>query len=793
MERDVSRHNESGLAEDRLAAFTAPMICEIGGSGWFLPVSENERYIPTHVRGMLCAVAMIYCFLGVAIVADIFMSGIQVIANQKKKVVLPSGKAATVNVWNDTVATLSLMALGSSAPEIFLSVMDLFKKKFHLTALGPATIVGSAGFNLLVIVGVCVIVIRDEEARKIKDLPAFYVTAVFSLVAYLWLVAILSVNSADVVDIWEAGVTFAFSPLLVWVSYKVDVGHWDGYLKRLHLLPEQDALEEKDEEAEKVVRQAQSRGRIARRRSSATNFSLFGTEGKEDIGPCRITFESDNVHVEGDADPLGQCLDIPVSITHDLLGPVRCNYKTLRFTAVPGYDYVECAGTLNFPDGCTEQSIELKILPIPQRRASSAFFLILDSPHGGASFCPHDDGGADLAILTVDIDAQSMDGATRRTRYLRNIDRYISIDGIRRGTSDWPGLFAEALFCHGSREEQRQAKLKDWVFHFVALPWKLVFAFVPPTSYFGGWPCFMASLIGIAFLCALLSDLAEMFGCVLDIPDMVTAITFMTLGTSTPDLFASLSAAREDATADAAIVNVTGSNSVNVFLGLGLPWTMGAIYWRVKGRTEEWVLKYPIIAAKMDGAAFVVNTPNLAFSVLVFIAACVPALCLLHLRRKHVGGELGGPFLTKVATVTSFVGFWLCMIVIITWRELRQHKHGPREIIMVSAVTAFVMVVLTLFPLFTMFLHRQQTAEKSLALEWSPEQAAECDGLGFSLLSLLRFWLCALVLFLWFNGDWARIIFWVATGVAISFCLLVLWFRGRMRLLRLLGAWAPQY
>jgi solute carrier family 8 (sodium/calcium exchanger) len=28
---------------------------------------------------------------------------------------------------------------------------------------------------------------------------------------------------------------------------------------------------------------------------------------------------------------------------------------------------------------------------------------------------------------------------------------------------------------------------------------------------------------------------------------------------------------------------VTGSNSVNVFLGLGLPWLMAAIYWSMKG------------------------------------------------------------------------------------------------------------------------------------------------------------------------------------------------------------------
>ena len=52
----------------------------------------------------------------------------------------------------------------------------------------------------------------------------------------------------------------------------------------------------------------------------------------------------------------------------------------------------------------------------------------------------------------------------------------------------------------------------------------------------------------------------------------VTAITFVALGTSLPDTFASKAAAVNEPTADNSIGNITGSNSVNVFLGLGLPW-----------------------------------------------------------------------------------------------------------------------------------------------------------------------------------------------------------------------------
>lgn len=49
------------------------------------------------------------------------------------------------------------------------------------------------------------------------------------------------------------------------------------------------------------------------------------------------------------------------------------------------------------------------------------------------------------------------------------------------------------------------------------------------------------------------------------------------------DTFASKVAAIQDKYADASVGNVTGSNAVNVFLGIGLAWTMAAIYHRMNG------------------------------------------------------------------------------------------------------------------------------------------------------------------------------------------------------------------
>ena len=57
------------------------------------------------------------------------------------------------------------MALGSSAPEILLSVIEIYAEDFEAGDLGPGTIVGSAAFNLFVIIAICVWSVPSNEVR----------------------------------------------------------------------------------------------------------------------------------------------------------------------------------------------------------------------------------------------------------------------------------------------------------------------------------------------------------------------------------------------------------------------------------------------------------------------------------------------------------------------------------------------------------------------------------------------------------------------------------------------------
>merc|ERR1719321_2568306 len=132
------------------------------------------------------------------------------------------------------------------------------------------------------------------------------------------------------------------------------------------------------------------------------------------------------------------------------------------------------------------------------------------------------------------------------------------------------------------------------IFHCITVIWKVLFAFCPPAEWGAGYPCFFSSLLMIGLVTAFVGDLAAHLGCAIGISDGLTAITVVALGTSLPDTFASKQAAVESPYADESVGNVTGSNSVNVFLGLGLPWTIGAIYWSSidDAMKTEWRAKY---------------------------------------------------------------------------------------------------------------------------------------------------------------------------------------------------------
>jgi len=799
------------------------------------------------LRLILYLMGLAWSFLGVAIIADVFMGAIEKITSKKtRKLDKERNRYVTVTVWNSTVANLTLMALGSSAPEILLNCIEIVADDFYLGGLGPSTIVGSAAFNLLVIIAVCVASIPAGEVRAIKEVGVYWLTAVWSLLAYIWLLVMVLGTSKYVIEVWEGVLTFLFFPLLVGSAYLMDRGYfgdWGGGSGSSNVLAAELSKEELAELELRIIKEhgpnltseqitkfvqiecgdklsrakyriAATRGITGGRRihtasrkagemirsmssgfsskkkvvpvtpeeKALVEFAVFKhavlesagsvtvtvtrkgllslpvtvqyatregsakkgtdyehTEGVLTFAPSEteqqitvrivddVTYEEDEEFYIDLAGPqvrssdrqeveLGNKTitvmivddDMPGSISfvdeetriqekeedsevslgvqrcHGSSGKVICMYHTEDDTARAGVHYESKSGELCFENTQMSAVIKVPILATGRYDRMEQFRVILEWPEddkkrGGAKFDPDTDGGAECCIMTCIIEG----GGAHKAR-VDSVMQMLQDNWAKAsvGSSSWADQFREAIQVNGGDDDDDEegdggkASIIDWILHIVSLPWKLLFALCPPTDYCGGWGTFVTSLFFIGLVTALISDLAHFVGCTLGICDSITAITFVALGTSLPDTFASKTAAQQDPTADASIVNVTGSNSVNVFLGLGLPWMTAALKWHVGGATASWTARYgndPDIAAEFrtnDGARFVVKDESLAYSVMVFTCCAIVCIVLLSVRRLLFGGELGGPELPKWGTSGLLVCLWISYVSISSaWAE----------------------------------------------------------------------------------------------------------------------------
>merc|ERR1711879_907847 len=206
-------------------------------------------------------------------------------------------------------------------------------------------------------------------------------------------------------------------------------------------------------------------------------------------------------------------------------------------------------------------------------------------------------------------------------------------------TSSWKQQFKEAMVF----EDEDSVAM---ILHALNFPWKILFAFIPPTTYYNGWLTFFSSLAAIGLVTMVIGELASMFGCFLNLSEGVVAMTIVALGTSMPDTFASVTATQMAPDADAAIGNITGSNSVNVFLGLGLPWLMAAIY------------------AEATTSVYEVPKGTVATSVLVFSLLATTCLGIMIYREKAGIGVLGGTMAGRRKLALFFTLEWFVFILI---------------------------------------------------------------------------------------------------------------------------------
>lgn len=351
-------------------------------------------------------------------------------------------------------------------------------------------------------------------------------------------------------------------------------------------------------------------------------------------------------------------------------GTVAVPFKTIPATAKPGEDFENNEGHIIFHNNETRKHIQLKIINNVNYEKNSIFYVELYEPYRRDNADNLDERGAprlgDLTKCMIRIREskefkQIVDSLMRRKKTLGYADRAGSWENQIITAVKMHKLSASSSLSDDVEVSKRESDGQkddvdaespvrtfcDYFIHYSTFLWKIAFAFVPPTAIWNGWACFLVSITMIGILTALINDLASHFGSTVHLKDSVTAISLVALGTSVPDTFASKIAAENEKNADSSIGNVTGSNAVNVFLGIGVAWTMAAIYHAINGTKD----------------GFKVEPGSLGFSVLLYCICAFICAAVLMLRRVYIGGELGGPAIPKTLTVIFFISLWLFYLI----------------------------------------------------------------------------------------------------------------------------------
>merc|ERR1712226_1309286 len=317
-------------------------------------------------------------------------------------------------------------------------------------------------------------------------------------------------------------------------------------------------------------------------------------------------------------------------------GTVGIPFTTEEGTAKAGKDYEHVEGELLFNNEENSKTIEIAISEEDSYEKNVVMYVVIGEPRHIAG-PPGEGEGVDYAAL----DAKGEENWTEDERistlgrprlgdvtkiqirireskeFKSSVDRMMQRGNasVMAGANSWKDQIFEAFTVQagdddeeeeggeeGEEKEEKMPTCGDYIMHFLTLFWKVIFSFIPPAGIANGYPCFVVSIAMIGVCTAVIGDVAGHLGCFIFLKDSVNAIAFVALGTSVPDTFASKTAAIQDETADASVGNVTGSNAVNVFLGVGIAWSMAAIYHEAMGT---------------DGG-FSVDPASLGFSVTIY-------------------------------------------------------------------------------------------------------------------------------------------------------------------------------
>ncbi|KFZ59112.1 Sodium/potassium/calcium exchanger 4, partial [Antrostomus carolinensis] len=535
---------------------------------------------------LLHIVAALYMFYALAIVCDDFF--------------VPSLEKICEKLHlSEDVAGATFMAAGSSTPELFASVIGVFITHGDV---GVGTIVGSAVFNILCIVGVCGMfagqVVCLTQWAVFRD-SMYYTISVLVLIVFIY---------DEKIEWWESLVLIImYSFYILIMKYNVKMQSFFTFKSKN--VGNGDTVNNELEDGNKCY---------ASRCDDPSIPLLCKVKGMQQYGKNNVVMVDEIICSSPPKYRFPEA-GLRIMITNKFGPRTRMRMASRLIINEVG-------------------SLRKQRLWRDYHRA--VFTVILEFrfchvPRDGLQLC------LSLAAVFVFDTVQRqrlIQSANGSSKPLQN-GRHENIENGNIPVVNQEEESEQDNLSPFSLPDGKMNKIK-WV-----LTWPLIFVLfctIPNCSKPRWERCFMVTFILSTFWIALFSYfmvwMVTVIGYTLGIPDVIMGITFLAAGTSVPDCMASLIVARQGL-GDMAVSNTIGSNVFDILVGLGVPWGLQTM-------------------AIDCGSTVKINSKGLVYSVALLLGSVALTVFGIHVNKWKLDRKLG-------IYVLFLYGVFLCFSILI--------------------------------------------------------------------------------------------------------------------------------
>lgn len=555
---------------------------------------------------------IIYMFLALAIVCDeFFVPALEEMSGPRQ-----------LNLGMD-IAGATIMAAGGSAPELFTSFFGTFDENL----LGFGTIVGSAVFNVLFVIGMCSLL--SYEVLELTWWPLFR-DSIYYIIGLSVLAIFVAVVSPNEIHIWEAVVLF-----VMYIGYCVLMAYNQRLYGFINTKILRRTAEDNDSpeiagvaddgssvevDVDQIIDQREledareSNGRVLASSKSQANVVDFRWPGTFRTGVVSLLTKPESwkyragaglvAHIKGDVNEVFAQVDKDNSdtISKEELVIVL---KDLNITMTEE-EFEELYKELDEDENgqIDKKEFEIWYLHSQERMMKDIEKIFTDLDKNKDGKLNREEIKELLNTVSNPTD-EEVSGAIEEMYETGNHDEitYEEFVNWYKGSLVYQnerealGEESDGIFS-SLRPPKTGSSWWSYLSWLILLPIVVTLAFTVPDIRRAGcsskfcYISFLLSIIWIGVYSLVMVEATTAVGATLGIPDVIMGLTFLAAGTSVPDLLSSVIVARQGR-GDMAVSSSIGSNIFDILVGLPLPWLVFTL----------WPTKPNVVKIGSDGIA----------------------------------------------------------------------------------------------------------------------------------------------------------------------------------------------